>query len=94
MVVYNRPTDKCMVRWAKPKGAFERVGCNLRLFKRLLNMLSTLPADPAGSDLEMVSSIRDRVPFHHGNVGLRVGGVEGPVVSFHFSWMLLLYRTR
>ena len=52
MVVYSRPTDKCMVGWAKPKGAFERVGCNLRLSKRLLNMVSTLPADPAGFDLE------------------------------------------
>ena len=46
-----------MVRWAKPKGAFERVGCNLRLFKRPLNMLSTLPADLAGFDLEMVSPV-------------------------------------
>ena len=55
MVVYSRPTDKCMVRWAKPKGAFERVGCNLRLSKRLLNMVSTLPADPAGFDLEFFS---------------------------------------
>ena len=52
MVVYSRPTDKCMVRWAKPKGAFERVGCTLRLSKRLLNIVSTLPADPAGFDLE------------------------------------------
>ena len=52
MVAYSRPTDKCMVRWAKPKGAFERVGCNLRLSKRLLNMVSTLTADPAGFDLE------------------------------------------
>ena len=55
MVVYSRPTDKCMVRWAKPKGAFERVGCTLRLSKRLLNMVSTLPADPAGFDLEFFS---------------------------------------
>ena len=46
-----------MVRWAKPKGAFERVGCNLRLFKRLLNMLSTIPADPAGFELDMVSPV-------------------------------------
>ena len=44
-----------MVGWAKPKGAFERVGCNLRLSKRLLNMVSTLPADPAGFDLEFFS---------------------------------------
>ena len=55
MVVYS--TDQCMVTWAKQKGAFERIGCNLRLFKRLLNMLSTLPADPAGFDLEMVSPV-------------------------------------
>ena len=57
MVVYS--TDKCMVTWAKQKGAFERIGCtcNMRLFKRLLNMLSTLPADPAGFDLEMVSPV-------------------------------------
>ena len=46
-----------MVRCAKQKGAFERNGCNLRLFKRLLNMLSTLPADPAGFDLEIVSPV-------------------------------------
>ena len=52
MVVYSRPTDKCMVRWAKPNGAFERVGYTLRLSKRLLNMVSTLPAYPAGFDLE------------------------------------------
>ena len=62
MVVYSRPTDKCMVRWAKPKGAFERVGCNLRLSKRLLNMVSTLPADPAGFDLEFFSKGGPGVP--------------------------------
>ena len=55
MVVYS--TDKCMLRWTKPKGAFGRVGCNLRLFKKPLNMLSTLPADLAGFDLEMVSPV-------------------------------------
>ena len=37
---------------AEAEGAFERVGCNLRLSKRLLNRVSTLPADPAGFDLE------------------------------------------
>ncbi len=80
MVGYS--TDTCRVKWVKPKRAFERVGCNLRLFKRLLNMLSTLSAYPGGFDLDMVSP----VPFHHGNdnVRLRVGGVEGPGVSFHF----------
>ena len=46
-----------MVRWAKQKGAFERGGCNLRLFKRLLSMLSTLSADPPGFDLEMVTPV-------------------------------------
>ena len=68
MVVYTGPTDKCMVRWAKPKGAFERVGCTLRLSKRLLNMVSTLPADPAGFDLEF---------FSKGGPGSAPRGVKG-----------------
>ncbi len=49
-----------MVRWAKPKGAFERVGCTLRLSKRLLNMVSTLQADPAGFELEFFFLKRDQ----------------------------------
>ena len=40
MIVYS--ADKCTVRWAKPNGASERVGCNLRLFnaKYVVNFTS------------------------------------------------------
>ena len=53
MIVYS--ADKCMVRWAKPNGAFERVGCNLRLFNA--KYLVNFTADPAGFDLDMISLV-------------------------------------